>query len=210
MKPDQVIQLVSKIPLFADLAPREMKMLFKICRSRLYQPEGILCTAASESTELFILLSGKLEVLTAEGRNIATVVPVTTIGEMGVITGETRSATVQAIWPSNVFVIAKTSFDRLMKDRNIIRKIYKNIIDSLSEKVKDANATISALRAEQAQTEVKIAETEQTVARLRQLLKARHRKTIETADPSKAEAELRKLQVLTAMRARDPLRRARG
>jgi len=46
---------------------------------------------------MYILLSGELAVLNGQGRRVATIKPVTTIGELGLITSQPRSATVEAL-----------------------------------------------------------------------------------------------------------------
>ena len=59
---------------------------------------------------------------------------------MGVITGQPRSATVEASKSSNIFVVKKKSFDDMLSDDGDVRAtVYKNIIDVLSEKLNNDN-----------------------------------------------------------------------
>ena len=139
----KIIQVIRKIPLFTGLSPTQMKALFGICQSGLYQPDEVLCESDTDSTEMFILLGGELGIYTGDGVLVATESPVTTVGEIGIITEQPRSATVIAVKASNVFQIRKVQFDRLiMEDVEMGRKIYKNVVDTLSNRLTNNNSTI--------------------------------------------------------------------
>lgn len=106
------------------------------CISRTYQPKDNVCTSNTPSDELYILLSGALAIVTAEGLQVATMEPVTTVGEMGVITGQPRSATVEVVERSHLLVIQKSYFDHMLRnDLAMQAKVYRNIVDLLSTKL---------------------------------------------------------------------------
>jgi len=96
-----------------------------------------------------MLLSGGLSILTNEGVRVATILPVTTVGEMGVITGQPRSATVEASSQSNIFVVNKQAFDDILsKDSEMRSTVYRNIIDVLSANLNNDNFRMSAYQDE--------------------------------------------------------------
>ena len=89
-----------------------------------------------------ILISGQLSIVTGEGIRVATIFPVNT-GEMGVITGEPRSATVEASKQSNIFVVKKRAFVGMLSDGGDMRAtVNKNIIDFLSVKLNNDNVRL--------------------------------------------------------------------
>ncbi|HCL30928.1 MAG TPA: hypothetical protein DIC52_21170 [Candidatus Latescibacteria bacterium] len=77
-----------------------------LCRPRELQESDILCRYDTPSDEMYLLLAGELAVITPEGLRVATIRPVTSVGEMGLVTGQTRSATVVAVQSSRVLVLS--------------------------------------------------------------------------------------------------------
>ena len=85
---------------------------------------------------MYILLAGELAVKTAEGVQMATIKPIATVGEIGIITSQPRSAIVEAIQPSNIFVVPKPTFDHMLQNNLEIQvKIYRNVIQILATKL---------------------------------------------------------------------------
>ena len=89
---NQLLQVLRKIPLFKGLDPQKIKKILGLCIHKVYQPEQLVCRSGAPSDELYILLSGELAVVTSENVKLASIKPVTTVGEMGVITAQPRSA----------------------------------------------------------------------------------------------------------------------
>jgi CheY-like chemotaxis protein len=117
---------------------------------------------------MYILLSGALTVVTSEGIRVATILPVTTVGEMGVITGQPRSATVEVSKPSNIFVVRKDSFDAMLRDDGDVRAmVYKNIIDVLSGKLNNDNIRMRDYQLEKDRYESRLAVLERQLLRER-------------------------------------------
>ena len=140
---NKLLQVLRKIPLFKGLDPQKIKKIFWLCMHKVYQPDQLICRSGAPSDELYILLSGELAVVTGEGNKVAAIKPVTTVGEMGVITAQPRSATVQAIQPSNLFVISKQQLDASMRDDQAMQaQIYLNIIQILSDKLDGDNGQL--------------------------------------------------------------------
>lgn len=140
---NQLLQVLRKIPLFKGLDPQKIKKILGLCMHKVYQPEQLICRSGAPSDELYILLSGELAVVTPEAVKLASIKPVTTVGEMGVITAQPRSATVQAIQPSNIFAISKQQLDAALRDDQAMQaQIYLNIIRILSDKLDGDNAQL--------------------------------------------------------------------
>ena len=135
-----LVQVLRKIPIFKGLSPSQVKKILGLCAHKSYKVGYELCRNNTPSDEMYILLSGKLAVMTPDGLRLATLTPVMTVGEMGFITRKSRSATVVAINPSHVLIIAKAQFDFMLRgDRDMQATIYRNIIDILSTKIINDN-----------------------------------------------------------------------
>ena len=153
----ELIEVIKKIPLFSGLPPTQIRKVLAICTSESHQPEDKICIGGLPSTEMYILISGELAVVTPDGLRVATIVPVTTVGEMGVITGHPRSATVEVTKPSRLLLIQKAQFDFIMRsERDIRTKVYQNIIEILSEKLVKDNVRMRDHVAEKNKYEARI------------------------------------------------------
>lgn len=138
-----LVKVLSKIPIFQGLVAAQVKKILSICAHKSFQPGEVLCRSNTESDEMYILLSGQLAVVTVEGVKVATINPVTTVGEMGVITGQPRSATVEVIRPSNIFTIRKNQFDVLIREDSEMRvQVYRHIADVLVGKLGNDNVQL--------------------------------------------------------------------
>jgi CRP-like cAMP-binding protein len=132
-----LVLVLRKIPISKGLSPSQVKNILGLCTHKSYKKGSQVCRSNTPSHEMYILLSGELAVVASGGIRVATILPVTTVGEMGVITGQPRSATVEA---SNIFVVKKKSFDDMLSDDGDVRAtVYNNIIDVLSEKLNNDN-----------------------------------------------------------------------
>ena len=85
---------------------------------------------------MFILVSGQLAVVSEDGLRLATISPVTTVGEMGVITGQPRSATVEVLKPSSILSIKKTKLDTILRGHSDLKsRMFENVIAMLAQKL---------------------------------------------------------------------------
>ncbi|MDP6038924.1 MAG: cyclic nucleotide-binding domain-containing protein [Candidatus Latescibacteria bacterium] len=138
------IQIIGKIPMFEGLTPPQALQILRACKPLSYAQREILCEHGTKSTEMFVLLTGTLSVAAPDGTILTSLSPITIVGEMGLITGQPRSATVVAESQISVFEISKIKFEVLIKKfPEIGFKIYRNIIHIISERL-DNNNTLLA------------------------------------------------------------------
>lgn len=143
----QFVQVVKRIPLFADLKTDQVVALLKVCDRRKLEPREYLCAFGEPSNEMFILLNGELSVRTAEGVQIAKIAPIAPVGEMGIFTGEKRSATVMASTTSSLLVLSKVKLDMFMRRNPPIEiAISRSLINTLSQRLRTANQEIAHLQ----------------------------------------------------------------
>ena len=137
----ELAQVLTKIPFFKNLTAEQIGKILGLSTSGFYQPgDKIWVGDGGASTEMYILLSGELAVITGAGKRVATIKPVTTVGELGLITSQPRSATVEAVQPSNIYIVPKSLFDQLLHDDMEIKVvIYRNVIDVLYNKLVNDN-----------------------------------------------------------------------
>lgn len=138
-----LLQIVSKLKIFQGLTPRESAFLVKSCTTTTYNPREVIYRAGEHSTEMFILLQGRLNVVGPKDTQLGEILPGTSCGEMGVFTGLPRSATVIAMQKSVGFSITKIDLQSaLRQDLDLQVKILQNVIVLLSERLKNAGTSI--------------------------------------------------------------------
>lgn len=157
-KEQLLIQVLKKIPIFKGLAPTQVRKILGLCVHRQYQPGERICESGTRPDEMYILLSGEVGIVTPEGLKVATILPVTTVGEMGVITGQPRVATVEVTRPTALFIIQKAQFDATLRDdADMQAKVYRAIIDVLSGKLTNDNVRLRDYQMEKGRFEGRIA-----------------------------------------------------
>lgn len=103
-----LLRIIEKVPIFNNMGAENVKTVLQLCERRTVQPWDTLCKVREQSNDMAILLSGLLGVFNAENRQLSTIQPVALVGEVGLITGQPRTATVRAIQQSSMLVLGKT------------------------------------------------------------------------------------------------------
>ena len=136
----QLIRVIRKIRLFRGLGVESIKKLLPFCRLVSYKEGENIYEIGDISREMLILLKGRLEVSDQSGEILATIQPGASVGEMGVFTGEPRSANVIARGEISGLIIGKNDLQKLMTiDTDINNKILHNLVAVLSERLVQAN-----------------------------------------------------------------------
>jgi CRP-like cAMP-binding protein len=79
-----------------------------------FKPSDIVCARGTMSDDMQMLISGELGAMSDDGICLAVLTPITTVGEMGMITRQQRSAQVEALQTSQALVIARRPFEMLL------------------------------------------------------------------------------------------------
>jgi CheY-like chemotaxis protein len=141
--PGVVGQILKKIPLFSKLSPSQIQSLIKICKTKQYNAGDVVCAIGERSDSMQILITGELHVIGDDGTVIATLTTLSTVGEMGMILKQPRSAQVKASVESTALQITRPPFERLMSlDAEFKAQFYSNVVESLSRKILDDNLRI--------------------------------------------------------------------
>lgn len=161
----QLIDLLRKTTLFGSLSDEALQAIVVQFESIELPDDSVLFAQGDASDYLYILVGGKLISLLnaneASEKIIGYIKPGETVGEMGVLTQETRSLTVKAVEESQLLKLSRQSFTRILTEYpaivfDIIRPIVQRsqkVIHLLSEQDKSScivvlNATANALTEE--------------------------------------------------------------
>lgn len=120
MARDEKIDLLRTVPLFAGLGERELERISTLS-DVVDLPDGrTLTTQGRLGWEMFILVEGRAAV-ERDGQLINEVGPGEVIGEIALLDGGPRTATVTLAEPSRLLVLARREFQALMDEFPDIR-----------------------------------------------------------------------------------------
>ncbi len=134
------VALLEQIPNFRGLSQKELTQIAGLA-DEVEVPAGKrLATAGESGHEFFVIVEGEADVRTARGRKVR-LGPGDFIGEMSLLDGEPRSATVEATTPMRLLVIAHREFWRML---DAAPPITRKILRTLVRRVRDAERGVSA------------------------------------------------------------------
>ena len=125
------IDLLRGIPLFGGCSRSELEAVARVA-DELALPEGrVLMREGAAGRELVVVVDGKVAV-DRGGKRIAVKGPGDFLGELALVTGRPRTATVTAATPLRALVVDGLSFDRLLRDvPTIAVKVMKAVAERL-------------------------------------------------------------------------------
>ncbi len=106
--------MLARIPIFAPLAPPELEELAKVCGAKQLQPRDYLFHEGSPGDQIYLVVSGRLKVSRRSAAGDEMVInmlgPGEIIGELGLLGGGKRTATIEAKDPVDLLVIQRRDF----------------------------------------------------------------------------------------------------
>jgi len=140
------IRILEKIPIFKGLTVDQFQKILNICSKRTYEKNEKLCWIGDDSHEMFILIKGNLKVAFKNGKELSRIQNIGIVGEMGIFTGQSRSASVVAVTDSIALIIHKNELIRLFHEDFVIGiQILMNVIQDLSQKLRNNNVVLEEL-----------------------------------------------------------------
>jgi CRP/FNR family transcriptional regulator, cyclic AMP receptor protein len=138
---------LEKVPLFSRLNKRFVKGLAEICSERVFKPGDALMKQGEEGIGLFIIVSGTVKVVKT-GPDGATVEiaqngPGDVMGELAVIDGYARTASVIAVEKTTCLCLASWEFNAFIKAHP---EVAMEILPVVVKRFRETNASLMALR----------------------------------------------------------------
>lgn len=147
--PERLITFLLDTPMFDNLDPSEIRQVLHIVEATPLKAGEVVFSEGDAGDAWYVLYSGGVEVLkqSAEGENvIATLGPETCFGEISILDGRPRSATVRASGDSVVFRIPRSAFEELIKKNDLVAyKLLYHMAILLAERQRTTTDTLSKL-----------------------------------------------------------------
>ena len=125
------LSFLRKSPLFASLGEEE---LLRVCRgmeSKRVPRGGIICTEGEPGDAFYIIRSGAVLVSTirdGQEKRLNELHRGEFFGEMALLTGEPRSATVRALLDVDLFVLSKDNFEGIIREYPLVNTYLSRIL----------------------------------------------------------------------------------
>jgi CRP/FNR family transcriptional regulator, cyclic AMP receptor protein len=110
-----IVEILAEVPLFSTLTRRQLRSVAANCSEAHFRPGEVLVREMEAGQNLLVITAGSAKVLRG-GKDIASVGPGEVIGEMSLIDGEPRSATIVAEREVDAFLLYGTAFRKLLAD----------------------------------------------------------------------------------------------
>jgi CRP-like cAMP-binding protein len=134
---------LSTLPMFRHCNRKQLDQIASIT-DEVEVPTGhVLCREGGRARECFIIVTGQAEV-TLDGAHLATVNAGETVGEMALLDGGRRSATVTTTAPTVVLVIEGLRFEALV---HAVPAVSRAVVRALSERLREQDEVNAAHRA---------------------------------------------------------------
>lgn len=131
-------QALRHVPLLADLDRRHLEEVANRCDEVKSEPGEVLVRQGETGRELILVLEGSVRV-ERDGRPVAHLGSGEFVGEMALLDGEPRSATVVTETPSTLLLIESRSFWPLLEANPAMQK---KLLVSLAGRMRELQRTV--------------------------------------------------------------------
>ncbi len=136
----QKMELLLSMPLFSTLSQRELGQLAAVTVPGELAPGAVLTRQGQKGGLAYVIARGRAEVVRAN-RRLATLGPGDVVGELSLIDGQPRSATVKAVTPLEVLEISSGDLNRVLRKAPGVRR---KLLEALSQRLRQADRLSTA------------------------------------------------------------------
>jgi CRP/FNR family transcriptional regulator, cyclic AMP receptor protein len=133
-KQEDKIERLKEVPIFEECSQRQLRSVAKIARVFDVASNTVLARAGEPGDEFFLIIDGTARVEVSPEKQVL-LHPGEFFGEMSILDGGPRSATVTANTPIRLLVISRRHFSMLVKD---VPGLTQTLLVTLSRRVRQA------------------------------------------------------------------------
>jgi CRP-like cAMP-binding protein len=137
LRKDTKVSLLANVPLFERCSRRDLAKIAAIAHETDFPPATAVVTEGDVGNEMFIVLEGEVDVRRG-GRKIATLRKGNFFGEIALITGSARTATVTTGTSLRALVISRNDFRELLYESPALQfKLLQEVGERLEQLTAD-------------------------------------------------------------------------
>ena len=141
---EDTIALLHRVPVFSTLSPEELEHVAQVAMPRRFQAGEIVFKEGDEGSTCYVVRSGRARAVREhpDGRSItlAHFGPGDIFGEMAMLDGDRRSATVESIDETDAIAILSADMHRLLRE---YPDISVKLIAALGRRLRDTNERLA-------------------------------------------------------------------
>ena len=140
LETEQLVQFLKNVKLFAELSPDSLAKLGSCLKTVDFPPAEVIVREGAPGVSMYIIKSGLVEVRKKDPSTgidflVAQLSDGAAVGEMSLLTGKPRSATVTTVQPTVVFTLTRADFRNLLTQHP---EISLGLARILAERLEDA------------------------------------------------------------------------
>ena len=133
LRSEDAKQQLSAVPLFDGLSKKALERIAAVTKEQRFAAGDEVTIESTRGARFHLVLEGRLAVMKG-GREVATLGPGDTVGEMALLDDGPRTATVVAREPSRTLTMASWNFRSLLRaEPTIMEKILLQLVARLRE-----------------------------------------------------------------------------
>src|SRR2546428_2269438 len=141
---DQLVQFLKNVKLFAELNPDSLAKLGTCLKTAEFPPAEVIVREGAPGVSMYIIKSGLVEVRKKDPTTgidflVAQLSEGAAVGEMSLLTGKPRSATVMTVQPTIVLTLSRADFRNLLTQHP---EISLGLARILAERLEDATKQV--------------------------------------------------------------------
>ena len=144
MRSDEVVELLGHVPVFATLEPADLQRISELAVPRTFESGQTVFREGDSSDTCYVVRSGRARAVRghSDGRviTLATFGPGDIFGELAMFEDELRSATVQAVEPTEVVAVLGPDMRRLMSEHP---EISMRLAIALGRRLRETNERLA-------------------------------------------------------------------
>ena len=123
---------LGRVPLFADLDADELQLVADAMQERTFRAGDTVTVEGEPGDTFYVVERGEAEIV-VQGRRVGTVLPGAYFGEIALMTGSTRAATIRAATDLDCYCLTALDFRTVVETSpTIALKLMQSTVDTLS------------------------------------------------------------------------------
>ncbi len=143
------------VPIFSELPDETIEAISQVGTKKYYKRDSIVLMEEDAGSALFIIVDGKVKVsrTSNDGREVILSILAESdfFGEMAILDGQSRSATVTALEDAELFIVQRNQFLELLQEHP---EIAISLLQELTRRLRGADIKIKSLSLKDAEGKV--------------------------------------------------------
>jgi len=143
---NEAMEFLRDVPVFSDLDAAELEKIVRVGIRKKYQKGKVILLEKESGAVLFVIIFGKVKVVRTDDVGHEVILSILGekdfFGEMSILDGLARSASVVAITKAELFMIHRRDFLKLMEN---VPSVAISLLSEISMRLRRADAQIKSL-----------------------------------------------------------------